>query len=229
MSDRKKRLVVFTGAGVSRESGLKTFRDSDGLWMGYDIAEVATPEAWNRNRALVQEFYNMRRREVMNAVPNDAHKTIARLEEYFEVDVITQNIDDLHERAGSSRVLHLHGEILKMRSDKNESQLFDVRRDLSPDDKAADGGYLRPHVVWFGESVPEIPIAMQMASRAEIFVVVGTSLQVYPASGLVYSLPMRIPKHLIDPNPPGDTGFLGFNVIKSGAGDGMKQLWDMLV
>lgn len=217
-------MVVFTGAGVSQESGLKTFRDEDGLWMGYDINEVATIEAWKTNRRLVQDFYNMRRREVMKAQPNDAHTIIARLQDYYDVWVITQNIDDLHERAGSKKVLHLHGEIMKMRSDRDPIHTFPVARDLLPDERAVDGGYLRPHVVWFGEDVPAMGEAASLATTAEIFLVVGSSLQVYPAAGLAYSLPLQIPKFLIDPKPPQDASFLGFKVIKDKAGAGMRKL-----
>lgn len=224
----KQKIVVFTGAGVSKESGLKTFRDEDGLWMGYNVEEVATPEAWVRDRKMVQEFYNMRRREVMKAQPNEAHKLIAALQNDYEVGVITQNIDDLHERAGSKNVLHLHGEILKMRSDRNDKKLFETHGDIDANARADDGGYLRPHVVWFAEAVPALETAMQIVATAGIFIVVGTSLQVYPAAGLVYNLPMRIPKFLVDPNPPEDAGFMGFTVIKEAAVAGMKSLYKKL-
>lgn len=224
----KQKIVVFTGAGVSKESGLKTFRDDDGLWMGYNVEEVATPEAWVRDRKMVQEFYNMRRREVMKAQPNEAHKLIAALQKDYEVTVVTQNIDDLHERAGSKNVLHLHGEILKMRSDRNDKKLFEIHGDIDANARADDGGYLRPHVVWFGETVPALETAMPIVATAGIFIVVGTSLQVYPAAGLVYNLPMRIPKFLVDPNPPEDAGFMGFTVIKEAAVAGMKSLYKKL-
>lgn len=219
-----KKLVVFTGAGVSEESGLKTFRDEGGLWMGYNVYEVATPEGWKSDRNKVLDFYNKRRQEVRKAQPNAAHLAIARLQDYYDVQVITQNIDNLHERAGSEKVLHLHGEIFKMRSDKNDLITWDIQGDIRFGSKAEDGGYLRPHVVWFGEAVPNIEVASQIMSTAEIFIVVGTSLQVYPAAGLVYSLPMKIPKYLVDPNPPEDASFLGFKVIRQKAGEGMELL-----
>ncbi len=224
-----KKVVVFTGAGVSRESGLKTFRDEDGLWMGYRVEDVATPDAWIRDRSMVQDFYNMRRREVLKAPPNAAHKLIARLEEKYEVQVITQNIDDLHERAGSQNVTHLHGEIMKMRSDRNSRKTFEITGDIAPDALAKDGGYLRPHVVWFGEDVPEMANAIRIVSTTDIFIVVGTSLQVYPAAGLVYSLPMGITKYLIDPRPPEDAVFMGFKVIARKAEEGMQEVFDELM
>lgn len=195
-----KRIVVFSGAGISAESGIKTFRDSGGLWEQHNISEVATPEAWMQNPKLVLEFYNMRRRQVLEAEPNTAHKAIAALESHFEVHVITQNIDDLHERAGSSRVLHLHGEILKVRSTGNSNTTFDHRSDLALGDCCPEGYQLRPHVVWFGESVPNIPMASKIVSKADIFVVVGTSLNVYPAAGLAYAAPKHADIYVVDPS-----------------------------
>lgn len=222
-----KKLVVFTGAGISAESGLKTFRDADGLWMGYNIQDVATPEAWHTHRDTVQEFYNMRRREVRKAAPNAAHEAIATLQKKYSVQVITQNIDDLHERAGSRDVIHLHGEILKMRSDKDASGLFDVSEDIPSGAMAPDGGYLRPHVVWFGEAVPELLNAERALRDADIFLVVGTSLQVYPAAGLIYALPAGIPKFLIDKNPP-MVPVSGFTIIAQAATQGMQELLKLL-
>src|SRR5580693_5906727 len=181
----KKRLVVLTVAGISAESGLKTFRDSDGLWEGYEVAEVATPRAWRKNPALVLDFYNMRRRDVAKAQPNAAHLGLAELEKDFDVHIITQNIDDLHERAGSTRVLHLHGEIFKMRSEHDETLVYDIREDILLGQQAEDGAQLRPHIVWFEEPVPMIEQAVPLVRGADIFVVVGTSLVVYPAAGLV--------------------------------------------
>ena len=186
----KKKLVVLTGAGISAESGLRTFRDSDGLWEGYNIEDVATPRAWKRNPQLVLEFYNVRRRDVAKAQPNAAHIGLAELEKDFDVHIITQNIDDLHERAGSTNVLHLHGEIFKMRSEKRMSPVHEIREDILPGQTDNDGGQFRPHIVWFEEPVPMIEIAADVASLAEIFVVVGTSLVVYPAAGLVNYAPM---------------------------------------
>lgn len=221
-------MIVFTGAGISEESGLKTFRDEDGLWMGYNVYEVATPEGWKVNRNVVQGFYNHRRREVLNAEPNQAHKAIAELQTKYDVWVITQNIDDLHERAGAKNVIHLHGEILKMRSEKNEYKTYEIRADIEPDAKAPDGGFLRPHVVWFGEAVPEIETAETIMPTADIFIVAGTSLQVYPAAGLIHSLPPDIPKYLIDPNPPFADGYMGFKVIPEKAAAGMSKLLEVL-
>ncbi len=181
----KKKLVVLSGAGISAESGLKTFRDSDGLWEGYDVNEVATPGGWRKNPAMVLDFYNMRRRNVRDALPNAAHRELALLEEFFDVQIITQNIDDLHERAGSTQVLHLHGEIFKMRSELNESLVYPIRDDIRLGDKAADGGQLRPHIVWFEEPVPLIADAGRLVHGADIFLIIGTSLAVYPAAGLI--------------------------------------------
>ena len=177
--------MVLTGAGISAESGLKTFRDEDGLWEGYDVAEVATATAWIRNPSLVLEFYNMRRKNVREAMPNVAHYGLAELENDFDVHIITQNIDDLHERAGSSKVLHLHGEILKMRSEKNEALIYPIEGDIQLGDKAEDNAQLRPHIVWFEEPVPMIEEAGRLVRQADIFVIVGTALAVYPAAGLV--------------------------------------------
>ncbi|HEU5366330.1 MAG TPA: NAD-dependent deacylase, partial [Hanamia sp.] len=198
----KKNLIVLSGAGISAESGLKTFRDSDGLWMGYDVYEVASPQGWQKNPKLVLDFYNQRRKEVGKAQPNAAHKGIADLERYFNVTVITQNIDDLHERAGSKNVIHLHGEIFKMRSEKDEKTFYEIKGDIHFGEKAPDGSQLRPHVVWFGEQVPMIEKAVLILQTADIFMLVGTSLQVYPAAGLIDILPAGIPKYIIDKNPP---------------------------
>ena len=193
---KKKRLVVLTGAGISAESGLKTFRDSDGLWEGYNIEDVATPRAWKKDPELVLQFYNLRRKDVLDAKPNAAHTGLAALEKDFDVHIITQNIDDLHERAASTKVLHLHGQILKMRSEKNERLLYDITGDISIGDKGEDGAQLRPHIVWFEEPVPMIEEAITIARDAEYFVVVGTSLVVYPAAGLLNYAPYGIPKFI---------------------------------
>jgi NAD-dependent deacetylase len=181
----KENLIVLTGAGISAESGLKTFRDSDGLWMGYDVYEVASPQGWQKNPELVLDFYNQRRKEVAKALPNAAHKAIADLQTDYNVIVITQNIDDLHERAGSKNVIHLHGEIFKMRSEKDENTFYEIRDEIHSGEKAPDGSQLRPHVVWFGEQVPMIEKAAAILQKADIFMLVGTSLQVYPAAGLI--------------------------------------------
>ena len=224
----KKQLVVLTGAGISAESGLQTFRDSDGLWMGHDVYAVATPEGWKKNPSLVLDFYNERRREVANAKPNAAHEAVAALEENFTVTVITQNIDDLHERAGSKNVVHLHGEIFKMRSEKDENIYYDINRDINFGDLASDGAQLRPHVVWFNEQVPMIIEAKMIMSQADIFILAGTSLQVYPASGLIDYLPADIPKYIIDKKPPYVPPHHNFHVIAKSATEGMTELFQML-
>lgn len=198
----KKKLVVLTGAGISAESGLKTFRDSDGLWEGYQITEVATPGAWKKNPQLVLDFYNMRRKNVLEAKPNPAHYGLVELEKNFDVTIITQNIDDLHERAGSNNVLHLHGEIFKMRSEKNSRMIYDIRDDIMLGSLAEDGSQLRPHIVWFEEPVPMIEKALPVVINADLFLVIGTSLVVYPAAGLLNYARPDIPKFIIDKRIP---------------------------
>ncbi|GGH71470.1 NAD-dependent deacetylase [Filimonas zeae] len=194
----KKTLVVLTGAGISAESGLRTFRDSDGLWEGHDVKEVATPEAFRRNPQLVLDFYNFRRREIIKAQPNAAHIGLAELQDQYDVHIITQNIDDLHERAGSRNVLHLHGKILEMRSVADSKLIYEIRDDIHLGDKAADGAQLRPNIVWFGEAVPLINVAADIVQNADILVVIGTSLVVYPAAGLVEETRAGIPLFLLD-------------------------------
>ncbi|RYY88258.1 MAG: NAD-dependent deacylase [Chitinophagaceae bacterium] len=223
-----KKLVVLTGAGISAESGLKTFRDSDGLWEGYDLEEVATPRAWKKNPALVLEFYNMRRRNVLDAQPNAAHRTLAELEQHFDVQIITQNIDDLHERAGSTNILHLHGEIRKMRSEKNEELVYPIENDIQLGDLAEDGAQLRPHIVWFEEPVPMITEAARIASRADLFLIVGTSLLVYPAAGLVDFVRPDRPKYIVDKKVPA-TGLRNLVVIEKPATEGMLELKQLLL
>ncbi|RPD51521.1 SIR2 family NAD-dependent protein deacylase [Paracnuella aquatica] len=220
----KKKLVVLTGAGISAESGLKTFRDSDGLWEGYDINEVATATAWRRNPALVQEFYNMRRRNVLEALPNAAHCGLAQLQAHFDVHIITQNIDDLHERAGSEKVLHLHGEILKMRSEHSEDLVYPITGDIQMGDRAEDGAQLRPHIVWFEEAVPMIEPAAQLVRAADIFVVVGTSLVVYPAAGLIDYAPAHIPKFIVDKSIPYVARMPHLTSIEAPATSGVAEL-----
>lgn len=194
-----KHLVVLSGAGMSAESGIRTFRDTGGLWEEYDIYEVATPEAFARDPELVLRFYNMRRKAARDVAPNTGHKVIAELERDFTVTVITQNIDDLHERAGSTHVHHLHGEILKARS-VTTGKLYDCPGDINLGDLCPDGGQLRPHVVWFGEPVPAIEEAARICATADYFAVIGTSLQVYPAAGLIHYVPSEVPKYIIDPD-----------------------------
>lgn len=224
----KKNLIVLTGAGISAESGLKTFRDNDGLWMGYDVYEVATPEGWKKDPELVLDFYNQRRKEVAKASPNAAHKGIADLQKDFNVTVITQNIDDLHERAGSKNVVHLHGEIFKMRSVNDPNTFYEIFEDIQIRQKAPDGFQLRPHVVWFGEAVPMIEEAANFFSTADIFILAGTSLQVYPAAGLIDFLPPGIPKYIIDKNPP-FVAAVDFIVIEKPATEGVEEVKKLIL
>ena len=198
----KKHIVVLTGAGISAESGIKTFRDSDGLWMGHDINDVANPRGFSKNPALVLDFYNQRRKEVKKAIPNPAHNGLATLEVKFNVTIITQNIDDLHERGGSKNIIHLHGEIFKMRSTSDRSKIYPIDGDILVGDFAEDGSQLRPHIVWFEEEVPMIETAVNIARTADIFVVIGTSLQVYPAAGLIDVVADEVPKYIIDKKIP---------------------------
>jgi NAD-dependent deacetylase len=224
----KKKIVVLTGAGISAESGLKTFRDSDGLWEGYDVREVATPRGWKKDPALVLDFYNQRRKNVLDAQPNEAHFGLASLQNDFDVTIITQNIDDLHERAGSKKVLHLHGEIFKMRSEHNESLVYEIRGDINLGDKAEDGSQLRPNIVWFEEPVPKIELAIPVVLSADIFVVVGTSLVVYPAAGLVDFAPIEIPKYIIDKQIPYTTSVRNLTCIEKPATSGVQELISLL-
>ena len=224
----KKKLVVLTGAGISAESGLKTFRDTDGLWEGYDVNEVATATAWRKNPALLLEFYNMRRQNVLEAKPNTAHFALADLQNDFDVHIITQNIDDLHERAGSEKVLHLHGEILKMRSEKDESLIYPITTDIQLGDRAEDGAQLRPHIVWFEEAVPMIEAAIPIVKQAEIFLIVGTSLVVYPAAGLVNYVPWPVPKFIVDKRIPYTSSLHNLTTIEKPATEGMKEVKKLL-
>jgi NAD-dependent deacetylase len=219
-----QRLVVFSGAGMSAESGLKTFRDSGGLWEKYDINEVATPEAWARNPELVLEFYNQRREQIISAEPNAAHKALVELESKYDVCIVTQNIDNLHERAGSKRVLHLHGEISKAKSERNDDVVVEKLGPIKIGDVAPDGHQLRPHVVWFGEPVPEYEKALKIISEADILIVVGTSLNVYPAAGLVHYVPEHCEVHLVDPNDAVRSRFNSVNHLKKPAVEGIPEL-----
>ena len=228
VTQSKKKLVILTGAGISAESGLKTFRDSDGLWEGYNIEDVATPRAWKKNAELVLEFYNYRRKNVSEAQPNAAHYGLADLEKDFDTYIITQNIDDLHERAGSSNVLHLHGEIFKMRSEKDEKLIYDIRSDIRMGDVAKDGAQLRPHIVWFEEPVPMIEEAARIASQADIFVVVGTSLVVYPAAGLLHYASASIPKFILDKRIPDTSSVSNITAIEKTATAGIMDLQQLL-
>ncbi len=224
----KKKLVVLTGAGISAESGIKTFRDSDGLWEGYDVMEVASPDGWRKNPGLVLDFYNQRRKNAAEVLPNAAHKGLAALEEYFDVTIITQNIDDLHERGGSSKVIHLHGEIFKMRSEKSLYPSYEIRGDIKIGDKAPDGEQLRPDIVWFGEAVPMIIEASRIAADADIFVVVGTSMVVYPAAGLIDMVPVYHPKFVIDKHIPNIRPMHHLTTIEKPATQGVAALQGIL-
>lgn len=224
----KKKLVVLTGAGISAESGLKTFRDSDGLWEGYNVYEVATPNGFRSNPELVLNFYNMRRKDVARANPNKAHLGLAELEKDFDVHIITQNIDDLHERAGSSKVLHLHGEIFKMRSVNDAWNTYPILEDIHLGDLAPDGTQLRPFIVWFEEPVPMIEEAIKITEQADLFAVIGTSLQVYPAAGLVNYVDRKIPKYIIDKKIPYTSSLSNLTRIEKGAGEGLAILVEKL-
>ncbi|MBW6459785.1 MAG: NAD-dependent deacylase [Bacteroidales bacterium] len=220
-----KRIVVLTGAGVSAESGLKTFRDADGLWHNHRIEDVATPGAWLKNMDLVLEFYNERRKNLLEAKPNAAHMALARLEEKYDVQIITQNVDDLHERGGSTRVLHLHGELRKARSTADPSLVYELESwELKRGDLCGKGYQLRPHIVWFGEPVPLITEAAELCTQADICIVIGTSLQVYPAAGLIHYVFQGAPKFLIDPKAEHVPMVENLEVIKKTAGEGVVEL-----
>ncbi len=225
-----KKIVVLSGAGISAESGLKTFRDSDGLWEGYDVMEVATPEGWAKNSSLVLDFYNMRRKAALEAQPNEAHYALAQLEEKYEVHIITQNVDNLHERAGSSSVLHLHGELFKARSTADPSLIYDLKdRMLNPGDCCSKGSQLRPHIVWFGEPVPMMDAAIAITEQADLFMVTGTSLQVYPAAGLVNYVPKAAPVYVIDPNLPSLPSRKNLFMIEEKASIGVAKVVEQLL
>jgi NAD-dependent deacetylase len=221
-------IVILTGAGISAESGLKTFRDSDGLWNGYSIQEVATPEGFAKNPKLVLDFYNQRRREIAKAKPNAAHIALAELQNKYAVTIITQNIDDLHERAGSNKVIHLHGEIFKMRSVANPQVTFPITGDIHLGDLAEDGSQLRPFIVWFNEEVPLLPQAAAVVAEADVFVIIGTSLQVYPAAGLIHYVAADSPIIVIDKKIPNLPNSQQFITIEQPATLGVPQLPNIL-
>ncbi|MFT4032007.1 MAG: NAD-dependent deacylase [Siphonobacter sp.] len=224
-----QKLVVLSGAGISAESGIKTFRDSDGLWENHRVEDVATPRAWQRNPELVLEFYNQRRKQALTVEPNQAHRILAELEQDFEVRIITQNVDNLHERAGSSNVLHLHGELFQVRSTKDSGLIYELDGwELKLGDLCESGSQLRPNIVWFGEEVPAIQEAIPMCEEAEIFVVVGTSLQVYPAAGLVDYVPQGTPIYVIDPGLTNVSRRKNVTYIPEKATIGMEQLKTLL-
>jgi NAD-dependent deacetylase len=231
MNDHKlPKIVVLTGAGISAESGIRTFRDSDGLWEEHNILDVATPEAWKRNSALVTRFYNARRAQLLSVKPNAAHLALTRLQEFFDVKIVTQNVDDLHERAGNSNVLHLHGELIKARSEKSLERIYEIGyRDIEIGEQSEDGSLLRPHIVWFGEDVPMIVTASKWVTEAEILIVIGTSLNVYPAAGLLYHSPYGCEKFLVDPNDLQVDNLFRLRHIKTKAGEGVPALVDELI
>ncbi|RQO39502.1 NAD-dependent protein deacylase [Chryseobacterium sp. KBW03] len=224
-----KKLTILSGAGISAESGIKTFRDGDGLWENHNVTDVASPEGWRKDRALVLEFYNQRRRQLHEVQPNEAHQLLAELEKHFDVQIITQNIDDLHERAGSNNILHIHGELFKSCSCNNKNLIYDQKEDINIGDKAEDGAQLRPFIVWFGEDVPLYQTAREIVKESDILLVIGTSLQVYPAAGLIHDIKDDCLLIVINPN---ETGF-GYGqravVMKETATQGMKLLFDKLV
>ncbi len=224
-----KKIVVLTGAGMSAESGLKTFRDADGLWEGHDVMEVASPQGWYNDRKLVLDFYNQRRKQLLGAQPNNAHRSLAALEQKYRVTVITQNVDDLHERAGSSNIIHLHGELLKVRSINKEELIYSWNKDLNLGDLADDGSQLRPHIVWFGEAVPLLDKAMEITKKADILIIIGTSMQVYPAASLIHYIKPAIPIYFIDPNPNiSASSYDNLTIISEKASTGMEKLVSML-
>lgn len=223
----KKHLVILTGAGISAESGIKTFRDDNGLWEGHDVMEVATPEGFANNPELVLDFYNQRRKQLLKVTPNQAHKDLAAFEKDFNVSIITQNVDDLHERAGSSKVIHLHGELLKARSSFDETDVMDWKTDILLGDVCKKGYQLRPHIVWFGEEVPMIQEAMCICTTADVLVIIGTSMQVYPAAGLMHYVPENTPIFYIDPKPALISKH-NLTVISESATNGTKKLNELI-
>jgi NAD-dependent deacetylase len=221
----KQKIVVLTGAGMSAESGLKTFRDADGLWEGHDVMEVASPQGFAKNPELVFEFYNQRRKQLLQVKPNTGHKALVELETNFDVTIITQNVDNLHEQAGSKNVLHLHGELLKVRSVRNENEIYDWKKDLNLGDLDENGDQLRPHIVWFGEMVPMLEHAIEITQQADILLIIGTSMQVYPAASLVNYVNLGIPIYFVDPNPSVNTSdFNNLTIIPENASTGVSTL-----
>ena len=225
-----KKIVVLTGAGISAESGIQTFRDANGLWEGHDIMEVASHEGFAKNPELILEFYNKRRNQLLNVKPNKAHYNLAELEKYFDIEIITQNVDNLHEKAGSKNVKHLHGELLKVRSTLDESIVLDWHKDLYLGDLCPKNSQLRPDIVWFGEMVPMLDIAIKLTQDADIFIIIGTSMQVYPAASLINYVQQKIPIYFIDPKPSvTENNFNNIRVIKNVASLGTDELIDILI
>ena len=230
MLQEKKKLVVLTGAGISAESGIQTFRDSDGLWEGHNVNDVATPEGWVKNQELVLKFYNDRRRQLLNVKHNLGHTILAELERDFDVQIITQNVDNLHERAGSTKVLHLHGRLDQVRSVQNKNYILDWKGDLKISDLDNKGFQLRPHIVWFGEDVPALEMALELTQNADFFAIIGTSLQVYPAAGLIQYAPYEIPVFYIDPKPAEiPNKKKNFEILALKATEGVPLLRDRLL
>jgi len=225
-----KKIVVLTGAGISAESGISTFRDADGLWEGHDIMEVASPIGWHNNKALVLDFYNKRRIQLFTVLPNEAHKALVDLEQHYQVSIITQNVDDLHERAGSKNVLHLHGELLKVRSVKNSKLIYNWNTDLNIGDLCEEKSQLRPHIVWFGEEVPMLEKAIEITSKADILMIIGTSMQVYPAANLINFIATEIPVYFIDPKPAIQKNYFpNLTVISEKASTGVTKVVTKLI
>ena len=228
----KQKIVVLTGAGISAESGIKTFRDSDGLWENHRIEDVATPEGWAANPTLVLNFYNQRRAQLLSAAPNDGHHALADLEKDFDVHIVTQNVDDLHERAGSTQVMHLHGQLRQVRSNRFEKLVYPWDKDLNLGDMCERGHQMRPHIVWFGEAVPLLESAAALAEKADVFLIIGTSLQVYPAAGLMQYARRDIPFYYIDPRPQLNYELSimpNLTVIEEPASTGVRKVVEMLV
>ena len=224
------KIVVLTGAGMSADSGLKTFRDADGLWEGHDVMEVASPQGFASNANLVLDFYNQRRRQLLDARPNEGHKALVQLEEHYEVQIVTQNVDDLHERAGSSSVLHLHGELFKVRSTGNPNDVMEWKKDLILGDTCGEGYQLRPHIVWFGEEVPLLPQAAYHTQNADILMIIGTSMQVYPAASLVHYANPHIPIYFIDPRPTvHESDFNHLTIVRQNASIGVPTVVSDLI
>lgn len=225
-----KHLVVLSGAGISAESGIPTFRDADGLWEGHDVMDVATPEGWKRNPSLVLDFYNQRRKKALEVKPNRGHEILAELEKYFRVTIVTQNVDNLHERAGSSKVIHLHGSLFESRSSMDESLVYPIQGwELNLGDMCQKGSQLRPNIVWFGEMVPLIEVASEIAKEADYFVVVGTSMVVYPAAGLIDYVPFDTPKFVVDPRLPDMRHIPNLQLIEEKASIGMEKVMKSLL
>jgi NAD-dependent deacetylase len=225
-----KNLAVLTGAGISAESGIKTFRDADGLWEGHDVMQVASPKGFLNNPELVLDFYNQRRRQLLTVKPNKAHYNLKELETNYNVQIITQNVDDLHERAESTNIVHLHGELLKVRSTKNENDIIKWRKDLNLGDVCKLGSQLRPHIVWFGEMVPMLETAIEITKKADVLAIIGTSMQVYHAASLTEFVKRNVPIYFIDPNPNiNEAAYKNLRIIKENATNGTDKLLDLLI